>query len=315
MNRPRLSIVVPCYNEEDVVDMASKKLLEVVNHLVEKGKIDEKSYILFVDDGSSDRTWPIIRDLNQTNQAVKGLRLSANCGHQKALLAGLLNTRNRCDCVVTIDADLQDDVTVIEKMVDKYIQGNDIVYGVRKGRKVDSLFKRTTAQCFYAFLSFLDVKTVYNHADFRLISKKIVAELSKFREVNLYLRGIFPLLGFRTSEVYYERKGRTAGVTKYPLRKMLSFAWDSVTSFSIFPMRLILVFGIIVLSISFVLFLWAFGLALIGKSIPGWASTVIPIYVLGGLQMAGIGLLGEYIGKIYGEVKSRPRFIIDEELG
>lgn len=314
MHASKMCIVVPCYNEEDVLSIASERLLKVLRSLVEKEKVNKGSFILFVDDGSIDKTWRIIKDLYSCNNEIKGLKLARNYGHQKALLAGLLKIKNMSDCAISIDADLQDDINIIEEMVNKYYDGYDIVYGVRKNRNVDSIFKRGTAHLFYKLLKFLKVETIYNHADFRLVNRRVIEELSKFKETNPYLRGIFPLIGLRSTDVYYKRKQRAAGITKYPLRRMISFAWGSITSFSIFPMRLILIFGMIVLFISFVLFLWAFSVFLTGKSIPGWASTVIPIYVLGGLQMASMGLLGEYIGKIYEEVKSRPRFIIEEEI-
>ena len=314
MKKPKLALVLPCYNEEEVINITSKKIIEVLNDLIRKRKVDESSFVCFVDDGSIDNTWILIKALHQRNQEIKGIKLARNFGHQKALLAGLLGVKENSDCIITLDADLQDDVNKIEEMVNKYHEGYDIVYGVRNKRNVDSLFKRITAKLYYKFLQLLKVETINNHSDFRLVTNKVVNELSKFREKNLYLRGIIPLIGYKSSVVYYERKKRTAGETKYSIIKMLSFAWDGITSFSVFPMRLILVFGLIVLTISFVLFLWAFILALMDKSIPGWASTVIPMYVLGGLQMAGIGLLGEYIGKTYSEVKSRPRFVIEEEI-
>ena len=314
MKKPKLALVLPCYNEEEVINITSKKIIEVLNDLIRKRKVDELSFVCFVDDGSSDNTWVDIKTMHQRYQEIKGIKLSRNFGHQKALLAGLLSVKGNSDCIITMDADLQDDVNKIEEMVNKYNEGYDVVYGVRNKRKVDGFFKRITAKLYYKFLQLLRVKTINNHSDFRLVSKKVANELSKFREKNLYLRGIIPLIGYKSSVVHYERKKRTAGETKYSITKMVSFAWDGITSFSVFPMRLILIFGLIVLTISFVLFLWAFILALMDKSIPGWASTVIPIYVLGGLQMAGIGLLGEYIGKTYSEMKSRPRFLIEEEI-
>ncbi|MFC1669728.1 glycosyltransferase family 2 protein [Spirochaetota bacterium] len=314
MKTCKLCILIPCYNEEEIIKYSSGKLFKILTSLVSKKKILKSSYLCFVDDGSIDKTWELIKEIGKKNKSIKGLKLSRNYGHQSALLAGLLTQKDKSDCVITIDADLQDDVSVIEDMIDEYYKGNSIVYGIRKSRDVDSVFKRFTAQFFYKLLNFLKVKTVYNHADFRLTDKKILNELSKFNEVNLYLRGLFPLIGLKSSSVYYERKKRTAGITKYPFRKMLLFAWDGITSFSFSPMRLILLLGVFIFIISSSFGLWAIILLIIGKSIPGWASTVIPIYFFGGLQLMCIGILGEYIGKIYAETKSRPRYIIDEEV-
>jgi polyisoprenyl-phosphate glycosyltransferase len=314
MGKTILAIVVPCYNEEDVLNVTAEKLQGLLSSLIRSGKIHEKSFICFVDDGSADSTWSNIQMLHQNGAPVKGIKLSRNWGHQRALLAGVLEIKDKADCIVTIDADLQDDFNVIEDMIEQFHRGCAIVYGVRNNRDVDHPLKRNSAQLFYLLLKLLGVNTIYNHADFRLTSRKVIEELSGFKEVNLYLRGLFPLIGLKSSTVFYERKPRRAGESKYPFRKMASFAWDAVTSFSTFPMRLILSLGIFVFFISFLLMAWAFILALQGVTIPGWASTVIPIYLLGGLQMACLGLLGEYIGKIYAEVKSRPRYIVEEEL-
>jgi glycosyltransferase involved in cell wall biosynthesis len=310
-----LYIVVPCYNEEEVLHTTHEILGNVLNELQHVGKITGKSCICYVDDGSVDKTWEIISQFAQNDSRVRGVRLSSNCGHQNALLAGMKYSRKFADAVVTIDADLQDDVSVISQMVDKYREGVKVIYGVRKGRQTDSFLKRWTAQAFYRFMGFMKVKTVYNHADFRLIDKKVLTELENYKEVNLFLRGIFPLMGFRSECVYYERKERTAGVTKYPLSKMFAFAWDGITSFSIFPLRIVLILGILVFLLSLGLIIWAIAPVISGRALPGWASIVIPAFFFSGLQMISIGFIGEYVGKIYREVKSRPRFIIDETIG
>ena len=310
-----LYIVVPCYNEEEVLQTTHEILGKVMTDLQQAGKTSQSSSICYVDDGSNDKTWEIIEVLSKTDSRVRGVRLSCNCGHQNALLAGMKYSRKFADAVVTIDADLQDDVSVIAEMVEKYRAGAKVIYGVRKGRQTDSIFKRWTAQAFYKFMGFMKVKTIYNHADFRLIDKKVLTELENFKEVNLFLRGIFPLMGFRSECVYYERKERTAGETKYPLSKMISFAWDGITSFSIFPLRIVLILGILVFILSLGLIIWAIEPVITGKALPGWASIVIPAFFFSGLQMISIGFIGEYVGKIYREVKSRPRFIIDETIG
>lgn len=306
--------VVPCYNEEEVLHDTFAKIRKKVEELIEKQLIHQNSRICFVDDGSTDRTWEIIEALKKLNEQIKGLKLSTNFGHQNALLAAMHHFRGDCDCMITIDADLQDDIKVLEEMVIKYQEGCSVVYGVRKNRDSDSLFKKHTALLFYKILKKLKVKTVYNHADFRLVDSKVLHEMNNFKEVNLYLRGLIPLVGFRHDKVYYDRKQRTAGETKYPLLKMLSLAWNSVTSFSIYPMRLILFTGVVIFIFSAMVGLWVLYLYLRGISLPGWASIVLPLVGFGGVQMISIGIIGEYIGKIYSEVKSRPRFIIEKEL-
>jgi polyisoprenyl-phosphate glycosyltransferase len=310
-----LYIVVPCYNENEVLLMTHQTLSNVLMELKLNGKVSGKSSICYVDDGSTDNSWEIISRLAVVDSNVKAVRLSCNCGHQNALLAGMRFSRKYADAVITIDADLQDDVFVINQMVDKYREGARVVYGVRKGRLSDSVFKRWTAQAFYRFMGFMKVKTIYNHADFRLIDKKVLIELENYKEVNLFLRGIFPLMGFRSECVYYERKERAAGITKYPLSKMMAFAWDGITSFSIFPLRIVLILGILVFLLSLGLIIWALAPVISGKALPGWASIVIPAFFFAGLQMISIGFIGEYVGKIYREVKSRPRYIIDETIG
>jgi polyisoprenyl-phosphate glycosyltransferase len=310
-----LYIVVPCFNEEEVLLMTHETLVKEINALKLRGLISGRSGICYVDDGSIDNTWSVISNLANNESSVKGVRLSNNCGHQNALLAGMKFSRKYADVVVTIDADLQDDVSVISQMIEKYREGVKVVYGVRKGRRTDSFFKRWTAQLFYRLLGFMKVKTIYNHADFRLIDKKVLIELENYKEVNLFLRGIFPLMGFKSACVYYERKERAAGITKYPLSKMFAFAWDGITSFSIFPLRIVLILGILVFLLSLGLIIWALGPVISGRALPGWASIVIPTFFFAGLQMISIGFIGEYVGKIYREVKSRPRFIIDETIG
>ncbi|MEK6590633.1 MAG: glycosyltransferase family 2 protein [Nitrospinota bacterium] len=315
MSRPPiLAIIVPCYNEEPVIEETAQRLMAVMDNLKSQSKIAPSSFIYFVDDGSKDNTWSNIVKLHNNNKAIKGLKLSKNVGHQNAILAGLVNVKGQVDCAITIDADLQDDVSAIEKMVGNFSQGYEIVYGVRKERKTDSIFKRFTALLFYKFIKLIGADLVYNHADYRLTSRRVIEELSQFREVNLFLRGIFPLMGFKSINVYYDRGERLAGVSKYPLKKMLAFALEGITSFSVTPLRLVTLTGAIVFVFSLALSIWAFIMVFTGNVVPGWASTVIPIYFLGGIQLLSIGLIGEYIGKIYKEVKVRPKFIKDKEL-
>lgn len=309
---PILAIIVPCYNEEEMFPTTCPVLVELLDGLVAKGKIHSDSYVCFVNDGSRDRTWELIDAACNTNpQRIKGIKLATNFGHQNALMAGMMTMLNACDCMISIDADLQDDIAVIENMIDKHREGFKVVSGVRNKRTSDSFFKRFTAQAFYRLMQRMKVKTVYNHADFRLVDRVVVEKLALFGEVNLFLRGMFPLIGFASTEVYYDRKERLAGETKYPLGKMLNFAWDGITSFSTYPLRLIFLMGVFIFFISIALTVWALVPVFQGKAIAGWASTVIPIFVFAGIQMISIGLIGEYIGKIYKEVKARPRFIIE----
>jgi glycosyltransferase involved in cell wall biosynthesis len=267
-----------------------------------------------VDDGSKDRTWELIQSYHRDYPHSRGLKLSTNFGHQNALMAGMMSLKEEVDCIVSIDADLQDDITVIEQMVDAHAQGFSVVYGVRKDRSSDTFFKRFTAQFFYKMMIWMKVKTVYNHADFRLLDRRVLLALAQFDEVNLFLRGMFPIIGFRSTEVFYSRKERLAGETKYPLRKMLAFAWNGITSFSTFPLRLIFNLGLLIFFLSIFLTIWAFIPVFTGNAVHGWASTVIPIFVFAGVQMISLGLIGEYVGKIYAEVKKRPRFFIEEKL-
>jgi glycosyltransferase involved in cell wall biosynthesis len=309
-----LGIVIPCYNEEEVIGSSMEKLLGVLKGYMNTGLVSDKSFIGLVDDRSRDRTWEIIRQFSGSNKNVRALRLSANRGHQYALLAGLTEFSADADCLVSIDADLQDDVGVMAEMIRKFKQGNEIVYGVRKSRPGDGAFKKVSALAFYRFLRAFGAEVVFNHADYRLTSRRVNEELKNFRETNLYLRGIFPLLGFNTAMVYYDRTERLAGVTKYPLRKMISLALDGITSFSTVPLRIITFTGFLVFIICLLLMVYVLVGYFQGKTIAGWVSTVLPAYFLGGIQILCIGILGEYLGKIYKEVKRRPRFIIDERL-
>lgn len=311
----RLAIVVPCYNEEEVLKLASEALREVLEDLVRKGKIAADSFILFVDDGSSDRTWELIEEEHASCPAqVYGVKLAGNVGHQFALTAGLLTAKDMSDVVVSIDADLQDDVNVIEEMVDKFHGGNDIVYGVRKERKSDTFFKRTSAQAFYKLMSLMGVKTVYNHADFRLMSRRAVEEFSKYKETNLFLRGMMPLIGYKTDSVYYDRKERAAGESKYPLKKMMALAFNGISSFSVKPISLILGMGLFIIFASMVALIYALISYFSGHVVPGWTSLILSIWFLGGLHLLAIGMVGQYIGKIYIEVKQRPRYNIEKVI-
>lgn len=309
----RLSIVVPCYNEEDVLPETVRRLAALMDRLVAEGKIATDSEVLFVDDGSRDATWHLVGEAHRADGRVRGLKLSANRGHQIALLAGLFGASG--DAIVSIDADLQDDVAAIESMVDAYNRGKDVVYGVRGSRASDTGFKRGTAQMYYRILAALGVKVVFNHADFRLLSRRALEALKQYSEVNLFIRGIVPLLGYPSETVYYERTARFAGESKYPLRKMLALAADGVTSFTAFPLRLIALLGIAVSILSVAMVLWVLWIKVFsGRAVPGWASSVIPIYFLGGIQLLSIGVLGEYVAKLYFEAKRRPRYFIEEQL-
>jgi len=308
---PILTIVVPCYNEEAVLPETMYKLQRLLKELISETLIAKSSKILFVDDGSSDQTWELIYKEGLRGEWVRGLKLSRNVGHQSALMAGLHAAKELSDCVVSIDADLQDDIRVIREFILKYKDGCDIVYGVRKGRQSDTFFKRTTAQGFYKLMKKLGVSLVYNHADFRLLSKRALEELERFKEVNLFLRGIVPLIGFQSSVVYYDRLERTAGETKYPLKKMLAFAFDGITSFSVSPIRLVLVMGLLSFFMSLLFGSYFFYLKFFGDTEAGWTSIITSIWLIGGLQLIAIGLIGEYVGKIYKEVKQRPKYIVD----
>lgn len=311
----RLAIVVPCYNEEEVLQIASEALRKVLKDLIQKGKISDDSFILFVNDGSKDKTWELIEEEhNKFPTEVRGVKLAGNVGHQFALTAGLITAKDMSDVTVSIDADLQDDVAVIEEMIDKFHDGCDIVYGVRKERKTDTFFKRFTAQSFYKVMKWMGVKTIYNHADFRLMSKRAVEEFSKYQETNLFLRGMMPLIGYKTDSVYYDRKERVAGESKYPLKKMLALAFNGISSFSVKPISLILGAGIFVIFASIAALVYALISYFTGHVVPGWTSLIISIWFLGGLQLVAIGLVGQYIGKIYIEVKHRPRYNIEKIL-
>lgn len=311
---PTLYLVIPCYNEEEVLNETTRQLKEKMETLIKNKKISSKSKVMYVNDGSKDKTWELIKDINKKEKLFTGISLSRNRGHQNALLGGLMTAKNYADIIISMDADLQDDINAIDEMIDRYNAGNDIVYGVRSARKTDTWFKRTTAEGFYKFMNMLGVDVVYNHADYRLTSKRVLEELSNFREVNLFLRGMFPLVGFKSDKVYYERKERFAGESKYPLKKMLNFAWDGITSFSVKPLRMICNVGFLVLFISICIMLYALIQKIIGNTVSGWTFLTISIWFIGGLQMISIGIIGEYIGKVYSETKQRPRYIISENL-
>lgn len=309
-----LYIVIPCYNEEEVLVETTTRLKTKMENLIKAKIIDSKSKVMYVNDGSKDKTWDIIKEINKKDPLFTGISLSRNRGHQNALLGGLMTAKQYADVVISMDADLQDDINAIDEMMDKYNQGNDIVYGVRNSRKKDSWFKKTTAEGFYKFMSLLGVDIVYNHADFRLTSKRVLEEFSNFTETNLFLRGLFPLVGFKSEKVYYERKERFAGKSKYPLKKMLNFAWDGITSFSVKPLRIICNIGFIVLFISICIMIYALIRKISGNTVSGWTFLTISIWFIGGLQMISLGIIGEYVGKVYSETKRRPRYIISENL-
>ena len=310
----KLYVVIPCYNEEEVLKETKKRLREKMNNLIHAKMISKESKIIFVNDGSKDKTWDLIQQFYEEDKLFGGINLSRNRGHQNALLAGLLTVKDDADIVISMDADLQDDIDAIDSMIEKRNDGADIVYGVRSSRKKDSFFKKTTAQGFYRVMNFLGVDVIYNHADYRLTSKKVLDNLSNYKEINLFLRGIFPLIGFKSDVVYYERNERFAGESKYPLKKMLNFAWDGITSFSVKPIRLVLNIGIFIILVSFFMILYSIIQKIFGNTVDGWTFIVCSLWLLGGIQMLSLGIIGEYIGKIYGEVKSRPRYIIDEYI-
>jgi glycosyltransferase involved in cell wall biosynthesis len=315
MNKDILAIVVPCFNEEEVFATTAIQLTKVVENLVQKNKISSESYILFVNDGSKDRTWDLISEENSRNKYVYGVKLAGNVGHQNALVAGLMTAKKTADITVSIDADLQDDINIIETMVDKYHEEFDIVYGVRNNRDTDSFFKRTTALGFYKLMNILGVKSVYNHADFRLMSKRAIEQLGEFDERNLFLRGIVPLIGYNTTSVYYKRGKREAGESKYPLKKMLAFAFDGITSFSIKPINMIAALGFFILGASLIAIIYTIIFHFSGGyTVDGWSSLIISIWFLGGVQLLSIGIVGGYIGKVYVEVKKRPRYNIETIL-
>jgi len=314
MREPVLTIVVPCYNEEEVLPETIGQLQGLLTEMIQETLVSKQSKLLFVDDGSKDHTWELIYKEGLRSEFVRGLKLSRNVGHQNALLAGLFAAKEQSDCVISIDADLQDDITVIREFLIKYHQGYEIVYGVRKGRETDTLFKRSTAQGFYKLMKNMGVNLVYNHADFRLLSKRALMELERFNEVNLFLRGIVPLLGFRSDVVYYDRLERHAGETKYPFKKMLAFAFDGITSFSISPIRFVLLTGFVSFFMSLVFGGYFLALKFFGHTQTGWTSLITSIWLIGGLQLIAIGLIGEYVGKIYKETKQRPKYIVEIDL-
>ena len=309
-----LYIVVPCYNEQEVLPETSKRLKAKLEQLITAGKISEKSRVLFVNDGSKDRTWEIISALHQQSPLFCGVDLTRNRGHQNALLAGLMTAKNKADAVISMDADLQDDVEAVDQMVDKFLEGVDIVYGVRSSRKKDSFFKRTTAEGFYRVMNFMGAETVFNHADYRLMSRRALEGLAQFREVNLFLRGIVPMIGYRTGTVEYERGERFAGESKYPLKKMLSFAMEGITSLSVKPIRYITGLGFLIFAVSILMLIYSIVRWATGATIIGWASVICSVWAIGGLILLSLGVIGEYIGKIYLETKGRPRFLLREVL-
>ena len=310
-----LYMVIPCYNEEAVLDETTKRLNEKFQTLIKNKVISKKSKVLYVNDGSKDKTWELILKYAQEYDNFTGISLSRNRGHQNALVAGLLTAKEYADVIISMDADLQDDINAIDKMLDEYFKNNaDVVYGVRSSREKDTFFKRTTAQGFYKFMNFMGVDVVYNHADFRLTSKRVLDNFANFKEVNLFLRGIFPLIGFKSTIVYYERSERFAGESKYPLKKMLSFAWDGITSFSVKPLRFICIQGFLILLISICIMIYALIQKVTGNTVDGWTFITISLWFLGALQMISVGIIGEYVGKIYNETKARPRYIIEHNL-
>ena len=310
----RLAIVVPCYNEEEVFDETNKQLQALLIRLIANGKVEDNSYIMFVNDGSKDSTWSKIKKAHQESRYVHGLNLAGNKGHQNALYAGLMYAKEDCDLSISIDADLQDDIDVIEEMIDKYNDGVDIVYGVRNDRTSDSFFKRFTAQSFYKVMNVLGAKSVYNHADFRLMSKRAMEELALYKETHLFLRGIAPELGFTTDYVYYSRKERMAGESKYPFKKMVAFAFNGITSFSVKPLTMILWLGLAAIFISFAAIVYSLIRHFQGETIVGWTSMFASIWFLGGVQLVCIGVIGQYVGKTFMEVKERPRYYIESYL-
>ena len=309
-----LYVVVPCYKEEEVLPETSKRLKAKLTALIAQGKISPRSRILFVNDGSKDRTWPIIEELHARDRIFSGVNLSRNRGHQNALLAGLMTAVQYADMMVSMDADLQDDIDAMDRMIDAYHEGCDVVYGVRSSRKTDSFFKRFTAESFYKLMKAMGVDIVFNHADYRLMSRRAVEGLAQFKEVNLFLRGIVPQIGFPWTTVSYDRAERFAGESKYPLKKMLALAFDGVTSFSVKPLRLILFLGAVIFALSLVMLLWTLIRWIAGATVSGWASLMCSIWMIGGIQLLALGVIGEYIGKVYSEAKARPRFIIERVL-
>ena len=311
----KLYIAVPCYNEEECLPDSSGKLLEKLNEMIAEGKITDDSRIVFIDDGSKDKTWEIISKLHTENEMFQGIKLSRNRGHQNALLCGLMTLKDKCDAVISIDADLQDDINVFDEMVQKYEDGCDVVYGVRSKRETDTFFKRFTAEAYYKVLDKLGAKVIFNHADFRLMSARALESFSQFKEVNLFLRGLVPMVGYKSDIVTYERSERLLGESKYPLKKMLALAFEGITSLSTKPIKLISRIGLIIFLVSIVMLVYTVVRYFMGATEVGWASLAVSIWAIGGLQLLAIGVVGEYIGKIYLETKARPRFIVETYLG
>ena len=310
----KLYLVIPCYNEEEVLPETSKQLRAKMETLMAAGKISKESRIVFVNDGSKDQTWEIIESLHKENPLFQGIKLSRNKGHQNALLAGLMTVKEHCDMAISMDADLQDDIDAIDGMLEKYAEGCDIVYGVRNARDTDTAFKRKTAEGYYKVMGLLGADIVYNHADYRLMSKRALDGLEQFKEVNLFLRGVVPMIGYKSDKVYYARKERFAGESKYPLKKMLAFAWEGLTSLSVKPIRMIMTLGSAIFLVSIAMLIYSLVRHAMGATLVGWTSTVVSIWAIGGLQLLAIGIIGEYIGKVYLETKQRPKFIVEEYL-
>ncbi len=312
--KPVLYLVIPCYNEEAALLQTIERLKQKMADLLQENKIAEGSRVLFANDGSKDKTWEIIQEQHHKDKLFTGISLSRNRGHQNALLAGLMTAKKYADVVISLDADLQDDIDAIDEMLAKYAEGAEIVYGVRSSRQKDSTFKRVTAEGFYKFMHLMGVEVVFNHADYRLASKRVLDELENYHEVNLFLRGIFPLIGFKSEVVYYERGERCAGESKYPLKKMLGLAWDGISSLSIRPLRFITALGLIMAGLSALVLIYSIVVKVLGNAVSGWTFTVCSIWLVGGIQTFSIGVIGEYIGKIYSETKRRPRYCIAESL-
>jgi len=309
-----LYLVIPCYNEEEVLPETSSQLRKKIQSLIEKGKISPKSRIVFVNDGSKDKTWEIISKLHEEDKIFQGIKLSRNKGHQNALLCGLMTVKDNCDMTISLDADLQDDINAIDSMVDKYYEGCDVVYGVRSARDTDTFFKKFTAEGFYKVMKMMGADIVFNHADYRLMSRRALDGLKSFKEVNLFLRGVVPMIGYKSDSVYYERKERFAGESKYPLKKMLAFAWEGITSLSTKPIKMISVLGAFIFIISIIMLIYSIVRHFMGETEIGWTSTIVSIWAIGGLQLLAIGIIGEYIGKVYLETKERPKFIVEKYL-
>jgi glycosyltransferase involved in cell wall biosynthesis len=311
----KLGVVIPCYNEEEVLSETTERIYSLLKEMIENQEIDEDSFVCYIDDGSRDKTWEIIEEIVNQNPHFKGIKLSRNFGHQNALIAGLMQLKDSADALISMDADLQDDIMVIKSFVAKYKEGYDVVYGVREDRSKDSTFKRATAEFFYKFQSFMGIESISNHADYRLLSQKALNALAEFKEINLFIRGVVPLIGFRSCSVYYSRGERFAGESKYPLKKMILFALDGIASFSVVPLRIITIVGFIIFLFSLLVIFWVLiEKYILGSTIQGWSSVIISIYFMGGIQLMSMGIIGEYVGRIFQQSKNRPRYIIDKEI-